>query len=323
MRTKILVAEDDAVSQRLLSGLLAKWGYDVLAVSDGLEAMRVLEREDSPALVILDWLMPGSDGVDVIKQLRAQQQPRYRYVLLVTSKGEKRDILTGLDAGADDYLTKPFDASELNARLRVGQRILDLQRQLVSALEVSEFRATHDGLTGLFNRSAISELLHREVLRCSREHQSISALMADVDHFKRINDTHGHLVGDEVLKNVSSLMKGSLRSYDFVGRYGGEEFLVVLPTCEQAEALAVAERIRASVADSTLELAGLPIKATVSLGVGSCPCGSYDANELVRVADHALYKAKERGRNRVECGEEMTTLANDAAAGGLGRKAAQ
>src|SRR5580698_11568707 len=133
MRTKILVAEDDAVSQRLLSGLLAKWGYDVLAVSDGLEAMRVLEREDSPALVILDWLMPGSDGVDVIKQLRAQQQPRYRYVLLVTSKGEKRDILTGLDAGADDYLTKPFDASELNARLRVGQRILDLQRQLVSA----------------------------------------------------------------------------------------------------------------------------------------------------------------------------------------------
>jgi two-component system, cell cycle response regulator len=300
MRTKILIADDDPVSRQLLKSLLAKWDYDVLAVHDGLEAMRELEKEDAPTLVILDWMMPGLHGVDVIKQLRNQQHQPYRYVLLVTSKSDKQDILDGLEAGGDDYLTKPFDASELKARLRVGKRILDLQQRLVSALEISEFRASHDGLTGLFNRPAISELLQREVSRCARERRSVSVLMADVDHFKWVNDAHGHLVGDDVLKHVSSLLKYSLRSYDFVGRFGGEEFLVVLPNCAQPEALAIAERIRASVADSTLEIARLTIKATVSLGVSSSLCGSHDANQLVRIADNALYSAKELGRNRVE-----------------------
>jgi diguanylate cyclase (GGDEF)-like protein len=189
----------------------------------------------------------------------------YTYVVLLTAKGEKGEILKGLDAGADDYLIKRFDAQQLHARLRVGQRILDLQNRLSGALKTSEFRATHDFLTGLYNRGALMELLEREMARCGREHTDLAVLIIDADYFKKINDIHGHLAGDQVLKHLSMRIRSALRSYDFLGRYGGEEFLIIAPNCNMVDAARVAERVRACVANNKLQIGLLGIDLTVSI----------------------------------------------------------
>lgn len=300
MPTKILIADDDAVSRQLLKSLLTKWEYDVVVACNGIEAQSKLRSPAPPRLAILDWMMPGLDGIQVIKELRAVQHDVYTYVLLLTAKGEKSDILQGLDAGADDYLTKPFDAQQLRARLRVGQRILELQQRLLGALETSEFRASHDFLTGLYNRAAVMELLRRELARCEREHTSVAVLIIDADHFKRINDSYGHLIGDEVLKQLSLRIKSALRSYDLLGRYGGEEFLIVAPNCDLADATCIAERVRACVANDKLQIGQLQVTVTVSIGVTRARNVVLELNSMLRNADRALYLAKEKGRNRVD-----------------------
>jgi two-component system cell cycle response regulator len=298
--SKILVADDDALSRKLLGSLLTKWGYDPEIVDNGLDAQRALRRDGAPRLAILDWMMPGLDGLEVVKELRHADSAAYTYVLLLTSKGQKEDFLAGLDAGADDYLKKPFDAQELRARLRVGSRILELQNKLVCALETSEYRATHDFLCGLYNRGAIIEILTREVARWERERTIFSICIADVDHFKRVNDGYGHPVGDEVLKHISLQMRSLLRSYDSVGRYGGEEFLVVAPHCDLEEAVSIAERMRGSIAIEPLRIEQFLIPVTISVGVSTISLQTPTASALLQAADTALYKAKENGRNRVE-----------------------
>jgi two-component system, cell cycle response regulator len=300
MSTRILIADDDPVSCQLLGAYLRRRDYNVIAVADGIEAQRILQGEDAPNLAILDWMMPGLDGIDVIKQLRSTKQEPYTYILLLTAKGEKQDILQGLDAGADDYLTKPFDAQQLAARLRVGSRILDLQQRLVLALQTSEFRATHDFLTGLYNRGAILDLLRRESSRCTREGLNLSLLIVDADHFKQINDTYGHAVGDEVLKQLSQRMKQTLRTYDLLARYGGEEFLIIASNCDSGTAMAIGERLRNSVATEPLHVGQSKISATLSIGVTSVRGEAPNIGSLLRSADGALYLAKNRGRNRVE-----------------------
>jgi diguanylate cyclase (GGDEF)-like protein len=270
-------------------------------VYNGVDAQRELLKPDAPRLAILDWMMPGLDGTQVIKALRAIHRESYTYVLLLTSKGQKEDILEGLDAGADDYLKKPFDAQELRARLRVGSRILDLERRLVCALETAEYRATHDFLSGIYNRAAILELLNREASRCERAGQKMSVLMVDVDHFKAVNDTYGHLVGDEVIKQLALRMASALRPYDSVGRFGGEEFLILVPNCALSEAMVVAERLRLSVAADKMAIEQFAIPVTVSVGVSTIKAAKLDMNLALQAADLALYEAKNKGRNRVEC----------------------
>ncbi|PSH03473.1 MAG: diguanylate cyclase response regulator [Acidobacteria bacterium] len=299
--SNILIADDDPVSCKLLTALLTKWGYAPKVVHDGLSAQRELCKQDAPELAILDWLMPGLDGIQVIKELRATHPVSYTYVLLLTSKGQKKDILEGLEAGADDYLRKPFDAQELHARLRVGSRILELQNRLIKALETTEYRATHDSLTGLYNRAAIMDRFEQEAARCMRADHPLGVIMADVDHFKAINDNYGHLAGDEVLKQLSAHMKSALRPYDSLGRYGGEEFLILAPECGLNEALSIAERIRSSVAKDKLIIDNVEIAVTISVGVSSAQGLGLTVNQLLRSADDALYSAKSNGRNRVEC----------------------
>jgi two-component system cell cycle response regulator len=169
--------------------------------------------------------MPELDGPGVCRELRKLQEQAYTYAILLTSKESKEDIVTGSESGADDYLTKPFNAEELKARLQTGERILNLEDKLVEAREQMRFKATHDALTSLSNRGAIMELLGRELARSHREATSTVIMMGDVDHFKSINDTYGHPVGDEVLQEIARRLLSCVRSYDFVGRYGGEEFL--------------------------------------------------------------------------------------------------
>jgi len=252
-KPRILIAEDDPVSRRILETFAAKHGYDVLSAENGHDALRLLSADGAPRLAILDWMMPGMEGTDVCRRLRGQSADRpYVYVLLLTSRTDRLDLLNGLQSGADDYITKPFDPAELQARLNVGQRILDLQDKLIAAREELRFRATHDALTGVANRAVIIETLMREQARHSREGRSFAVILMDVDHFKRINDTYGHLCGDAVLRQITSLVKGLVRPYDVIGRYGGEEFLIVVPESDAAMAFSIAERIRRAVESQPL-----------------------------------------------------------------------
>jgi two-component system, cell cycle response regulator len=300
-KKRVLVAEDDPVSRRILDTFLVKWGYDVTMVTDGLTALRVLEGDATPRLAVLDWMMPELEGIQVCQRIRERADRPYIYILLLTARSEKPDLLRGLELGADDYLTKPFDAAELRARIRVGERILNLQDDLIFAREELRFRATHDGLTGIPNRAMVMEALHREASRQVREGQPLGIVLADIDHFKNINDTYGHLCGDDVLKAVVERMKASVRSYDVIGRYGGEEFLVVAPGVDARGALALAERIRRIVESEPARTASCCVTVTVSLGVAVSTDPAYtDVGELLRLADQALYGAKSAGRNRSE-----------------------
>jgi two-component system, cell cycle response regulator len=300
--TRVLAAEDNPVFQSMLRSMLTKWGYDPIIARDGAEAWRVLAAEDAPRLAILDWMMPGLDGVEICRRVRAAGREPYIYLLLLTARTESQDLVEGMDAGADDYLTKPFVAQELRVRLRAGQRILDLQSELVAAREALRVQATHDNLTGIANRGAILDALRSELSRASRDRRPVAVLMADVDRFKQINDTRGHQAGDEVLREVAHRMKSAMRNYDAVGRYGGEEFLVVLPGGDGDGALAQAERIRDAIGSAPFRAGGSVFGITCSLGISwRDPASAEDADALIREADLALYNAKARGRNRVEC----------------------
>lgn len=263
---RILIAEDDPISRRLLEVTLGKWGYEVISCPDGQSAWKTLRQPEAPSLAILDWMMPGMDGLQVCREVRQLITEPYTYMLLLTAKSQKADIIAGLEAGADDYLTKPFDANELRMRLRAGRRILDLQEELIFVREELREQATHDSLTRLWNRAATCEILQRELERAEREQLPLSIILADIDFFKRINDTYGHLAGDAVLRETAQCMKSVVRPYDGIGRDGGEEFLLVLPGCDTDGAVTLAERLRESIESNALVLAEGIIPITLSLG---------------------------------------------------------
>jgi two-component system, cell cycle response regulator len=298
---KILAAEDNPISQSMLRSMLTKWGYDVVTAGDGNQAWDILQSPQAPRMAILDWMMPGQDGVEVCRQLRAAGKEPYTYILLLTARTDSQDLVEAIDAGADDYLTKPFNSSELRARLRAGRRIVELQEQLLEAQEALRERATHDGLTGLYNRAAILEILYQELARATREPQPFSILMADLDHFKQVNDVHGHLAGDEVLREAARRMKATIRCYDSLGRYGGEEFLAVLPGCDPCGAWMLGERVRQSIGNDLFAVGEVQLPITCCIGCATQPVGAaFDADSLIRMADDALYGAKHAGRNRTE-----------------------
>ena len=297
---RILVAEDERVCRRMLEATLVKWGYDVVVVSDGDEAWQVLQQEDAPKFALLDWMMPGMDGPEVCRKVRERATGPYVYIILLTAKTQKDELIQGMEAGADDYVTKPFDADELRARLRAGKRILELQEQRRALREALEVQATHDSLTGLWNRAAILDILQRELLRGKREGTPVGVILADLDHFKRINDSFGHLAGDAVLREAAQRMNSAMRGYDAVGRYGGEEFLIVAPGCDADNAMQAAERVRECISREPIHTVdGLIGSVTLSLGVAaSAGLAEEETGSLLRAADMALYRAKGEGRKR-------------------------
>jgi two-component system cell cycle response regulator len=309
---KIVIAEDDPVSRRVLQAFLIKWGYEVISAADGLEALRLLESVDAPPLAVLDWMMPGLEGPQVCQRVRQIAGRPYTYIILLTAKAQKDDLLRGLEAGADDYLTKPFDAPELRARLLVGQRILDLQSSLISAREELLYRATHDSLTAISNRGVALDAVAREYARQAREGGSFGVILMDLDHFKYVNDTFGHLCGDAVLRETARRIVNCVRTYDTVGRYGGEEFLAVVPSSDATGALKLAERIRQSITAAPISTDRGEVPLTLSCGVAVSSADSIlDPNTLLRLADDALYRAKSKGRNRCEM-EAMPPLGSSA-----------
>jgi two-component system, cell cycle response regulator len=297
---RVLIAEDDRVSRAILKLNLEKWGYEVVVCSDGLQAWGELQKPDAPRMAILDWMMPGMDGIQVCRAVRQQSAQPYAYILLLTAKSLKEDLLTGLNAGADDYLTKPMDPQELELRLRAGRRILDLQSELISAREGLHIQATQDSLTGVLNRRAVLETLQTELVRAMRQHLPLGVILADLDHFKSINDTRGHAVGDAVLREAASRMVAALRPYDRLGRYGGEEFLIVAPGCGPDDVVCVGERLRLALLQEPVQARSGLVGLSASFGViSSTQLDQVDAEALIQAADEALYQAKASGRNCV------------------------
>ena len=289
---RILIAEDDLVTARLLRALLDSWGFEVVTVTDGISALAVLQTPDAPRLAILDWMMPGLDGPEVCRRARAHRPDVPMYLILVTSREARRDVVAGLDAGADDYVVKPPDPEELRSRLKAGIRVLAMEHHF-------ERVAMVDGLTELPNRRSLDDAFSRQLTRSLREQQPVSLLMVDVDHFKRLNDTHGHLVGDDVLKRLARILRRQVRPQDLVARYGGEEFAVLLPSTDVDAALLIADRLRAAIGNpDTEEVSRQLPPATVSVGVAAAR-SAISLSELMSQADAALYRAKQSGRNRV------------------------
>lgn len=304
---RVLVAEDDAMFRRILESWLTTWGYEVTMAEDGAEAWAILQQEIRPQVLILDWMMPAINGLELCGKVRERNQIPYQYILLATAKDAKQDLVRGLEAGADDYLTKPFDRSELKARLRACNRILTLQDDQIRAHEQLRFQATHDALTGLWNRGEILEMLRRELERGARSKTTTGILMLDIDHFKKINDTYGHLTGDAVLREVTQRISKAVRSYDSVGRYGGEEFVIVLPGCSREQVDQGAERVRGAVDNGPVRVNDAQIAVTVSIGAAVTTHGGISEKEILAAADVALYQAKRIGRNRTVVSDFVST----------------
>lgn len=299
---KILIADDDSTSRAILTGILRKHGYEVVSTVNGAEAWAAMQLPDAPRLVILDRMMPEMDGLDVCRRVRAMETDQPPYIIMLTTKAEKADIIVGLDAGADDYIAKPFDLGELIARLNVGRRLIEMQDKLLEANNALAHRSTHDPLTGILNRRAILDALSRELSRERRENSGLAIGMCDIDHFKVINDTHGHQAGDEVLVGFVCLLRGALRSFDLLGRLGGEEFVVITPGIRENDPSILYERIRNRIADNAIATRAGTVSITVSIGIAAWT-GIENEDELLAAADSAMYRAKRDGRNRVRLAE--------------------
>jgi diguanylate cyclase (GGDEF)-like protein len=306
---RVLIAEDDLTTRTILAGILKKWAYEPVVARDGQAAWDVLQQPDSPRLIILDWMMPGMDGLEVIRQVRARFVEQPPYIILLTSKDEKGDIISGLETGANDYIKKPFDHEELFARIRVGQRSLELQTRLYETQQTLTHLATHDPLTGILNRRAILDQLSKELSRARRgdphdqnsganTNRTLCVGFFDIDHFKQINDRFGHQAGDEVLKGIVATLGSQLRKYDTFGRLGGDEFLVIAPETGEDNCGQIFERLVCAIAACRILTGAGEVSVTVSIGVALSSADN-GVDELLDCADAAMYRAKQAGGNRV------------------------
>ncbi|MBF0496649.1 MAG: diguanylate cyclase [Deltaproteobacteria bacterium] len=294
---RILIADDNSVTRRMLKSFLAKWGYEVITTKDGDEAWEVLKEDDCPDIAILDWVMPGKEGLDVCRMVRAANKPSYIYIIILTSLGNQDDIIAGLQAGADDYVIKPFNYDEFRCRVRIGERIINLEREIMRM-------AATDGLTGLWNRREFMDKMDAEFKRSQKEGRSLGVILSDIDFFKKINDTYGHQAGDLVLQEFAGCLKYNIRQPGFVGRYGGEEFIAGCPGLTLDGVASLAEHIR-----NELKSLWIPapdgsshIPITASFGVSVfMPGESSDKtiDTIIKRADDALYRAKAECRDRV------------------------
>ena len=299
---KVLIADDSPVYRKLLQQqLFALGSCSVLVARSGQEAIEIFEKQ-RPSLVITDWVMPDLSGIELCQKIRAMKSD-YAYVIILTSNSEKKDIVKGLSAGADDYLTKPFDEDELLARIRVGMRLVDLQRQIEAKNRLLEELALTDALTGLPNRRAVVAWSDRQLEAAARHGFAFWVILMDLDHFKTVNDTYGHEAGDTVLKKFGEILKVNTRGSEMSGRIGGEEFLHVITFSDEAGIRIVTGRIRNQLVEETFHFGGKDIKVTASFGAASFSGNKApEFSVLVGLADAALYRAKHLGRNRIEIG---------------------
>ncbi len=295
---QILIAEDDFTSRAILTAVLKKQGYEVVATVNGADAWAAMQQADAPKLAILDWMMPEMDGIEVCQRIRALETNQPPYIIMLTSKDEKANIITGLEAGADDYLVKPYDPGELGARVRVGLRMIEMQAALIESRKALAHEATHDPLTGMLNRRAILDQLQKELALAARHGNAVAVGICDIDHFKQVNDTYGHQAGDEVLWGFAQALIEDLCGYGSAGRLGGEEFLMVAPIRAGMEYRSLFDALHTRIAENTITTRSGALSVTASIGV-ACVTASGTVDEVLGTADAALYQAKNEGRNRV------------------------
>jgi two-component system cell cycle response regulator len=300
----ILLAEDNPISRKMLEKILVNEGFEVTSVENGKEALALFRERFFP-IVLTDWVMPEMEGLELCKAIRNEKPQGYVYIVLLTAKDSKDDIISGLESGADDYLTKPANRAELIARLKNGLRILDLEKSLKEANEEIRTFSITDPLTGIYNRGYLNERLPQEIKRSIRYKRSLSLILCDIDHFKSVNDNFGHLAGDAILKGFVGCITDSIRDQiDWSARYGGEEFLVVLPETDYLGARHLAERLRVVVSDKHYTVGDNEIRITSSFGVSGFSPETLTKNlsigDMLNHVDKYLYKAKNGGRNRVE-----------------------
>lgn len=300
----VLVVDDDVVSRTLTEKYLAKAGFEVVTASNGSQALELFDQTFFPIL-ITDWMMPQIDGPQLCRLIREKKTDGYVFIILITAKDSKNDIISGLESGADDYLTKPIHPAELVARINTGIRILKLEKSLMKANEEIRMLSTVDPLTRSYNRSYLNERFPQEISRAQRYAHPLSVILADIDHFKQVNDSYGHQAGDEVLRDFTKCLKNQIRKrIDWIVRYGGEEFLIILPETACQGAIQLAERLRASVAERRFQVCGTSLNITASFG-GACIIPNEERTykismaELINQVDAQLYRCKNSGRNRV------------------------
>lgn len=300
---KVLVAEKDALARDMVVQTLAQMGYrDVETAETTEEAHFLLRQNNGPDMAIIDFNLPGESIVRLCEKIRGIDDRPYVYTILLANEQNMPSVWDSVEVGADDYLIKPLEHRELVVRLRAAKRIFDLQAELITAHKAVEFQIAHDSLTHLLSREAILDLLTRELARAKREATPLGIAMADLDYFKQINDRHGHLVGDAVLREVATRMTSSVRIYDGIGRYGGEEFLIVMPGCKMENASIVTERIRSSLSETPVDVPDLHMQLNLSVSIGLTAMETpmvLSEEDLIRVADTALYEAKREGRDRI------------------------
>lgn len=290
----VLIVDDDPITRLALCAALEEWGLNPVVAENGHRALELLEEDNPPHLLILDWSMPGISGPELCKILRARSDGQFFYILMLTGKEGNDAVIEAMEAGADDFLSKPFDHRVLKVRIAAGSRIVRLEQTLNQL-------ASRDSLTQCWNRRMIDELFDSTLAESRRKETPLCVMMVDIDHFKTINDNYGHAIGDSALQHMVSILNHNLREYDQVGRYGGEEFIVVLPTTDRDSAWGIAERVRSAVEYQPTILAdGREIPMTVSIGLARFePKRDPDRRSLMERADQALYKAKRTGRNRI------------------------
>jgi two-component system, cell cycle response regulator len=302
----ILVAEDDPVARKILEKTLIKEGHEVVSVENGRKAFDLFKQRFFP-IILTDWMMPEMDGIELCRAVRNHQASGYVFVIILTSKDSKDDIVTGLNSGADDYVNKPFNPPELKARIKTCMRILGLERSLKEANENIRILSITDPLTKSYNRGYITECLPKEINRAIRYERALSLVLCDIDYFKKVNDTYGHQAGDQVLTEVVRSIKNSIRQeLDWIARYGGEEFLIVLPETGPEGAYILAERLRNNISKHKFIFQKKAIHITCSFGISGFDSATSDedisSESLINIADKYLYQCKLEGRNRVKAG---------------------
>jgi len=302
---RILVADDCPIARKTHEKLLTSWGHEVVTAEDGQAAWDLVSSDQRGfQLAVIDWVMPGIDGLELVRRIRSRTESPYLYTLLVSANDQKRQVVQGIQSGADDYIVKPFNPLELKARVNIAARILRYERGRQDMIDQLAVLARTDGLTSLLNHAAIIRRLSEEISRARREERPLSVLLADIDHFKQVNDTHGHPAGDEVLRTVARRLSATVREVDLVARYGGEEFVVLLEGATPEGARIMAERLREAIAAEDIPTAEQPLRITLSIGVACYPVHGDERELLLARADQALYAAKHGGRNRVQLHSE-------------------
>jgi len=320
---KILIAEDEGITRTMLQTTLAEWGYTVTSCTDGEDAWAAFQEADAPQLALLDWMMPGIDGPTLCRRLRKRQRKDPLYVILLTVKQESENVIQGLDAGADDYIVKPYDVGELRARINVGKRMLKLlerENTLQEANAELRISSLMDPLTGTYNRDHLNERLPHEISRSIRYNHPLSLVLCDIDDFKRVNDTYGHPAGDQALVELAGRIAGSVReSVDWVVRYGGDEFMIIFPGASCEGARIVSEKLRNAIGRTAIEVRGTEVPLTASFGVASSDADTPDREvtpeKMIRIADECLYRAKRKGKNSVEACRMQRTVDGERADG--------